>query len=75
MTWVHTLMIDTFVDGLRMSVPISLCDLGFMTSHVGPGSLSYGCERHYYIREPKGANGPGPGKGGTRGNTVGDAGK
>ena len=33
-----------------------------MTSHVGPGSLSYGYYRHYHIREPKGANGPGPGK-------------
>src|SRR3954471_19143779 len=33
-----------------------------MTSHVGPGSLSYGCKRHYHIRETKGANGPGPGK-------------
>ena len=61
-TWVHTLMTDTFVGGSCMPVPVSQCHFGFMTSHVGPGSLSYGCQRHYYIHEPKGANGPGPGK-------------
>src|SRR3990170_8863907 len=34
----------------------------FTTSHVGPGSLSYGCYHHNHIREPKDANGPGQGK-------------
>lgn len=36
--------------------------LGFMTSHVDPGSLSFECWRHLHIREPKDANGPSPGK-------------
>ena len=59
---IHTLMTDTFDACSCMPVPVSQCHFGFTTSHVGPGSLSYGCKRHYHIREPKGANGPGPGK-------------
>ncbi len=37
------LMTDTFDAGSWMPVPVSLCHFGFTTSHVSPGSLSYGC--------------------------------
>ena len=42
--------------------PYTDVPLGFMTSHVDPGSLSFECWRHIHIREPKDANGPGPSK-------------
>ena len=36
--------------------------LGFITSHVDPGSLSFERLQHIHIREQKDANGPGQGK-------------
>ena len=62
MTRLHTLMTDTCIAGLRMPVPIRMCHLGSMTSHVDPGSLLFEWWRHIHIREPIDANGPGPGK-------------
>ena len=42
--------------------PCTDVPLGFITSHVDPGSLTYDCWQHSHIREPKDANGPDQGE-------------
>ena len=42
--------------------PCTDVPLGFITSHVHPGSLTYDCWQHSHIREHKGTNGPSQGK-------------